>query len=303
MGFGGLNRMLRKINILFSLIAVLFVAACSSAPDVPPTDTILEETPTPSPATTLAPTATQTPLPTPTFTLTPQPTPTWTTYEQGQPIEAPILLYHKIIDDEPVSRYNVYPADFTQQMQALKDWGYTPIPISMLEGVIRKGGKLPPRPIVITFDDGHLNVFQNAFPVMQQHGFIGVTYIVANRFEADGFTGVNELNEMIAAGWEIGSHTYTHPDLTLNHPIANFEVKQSRFDIAKRLDIDVRTFAYPFGKFDEVIAGKVFDAGYKAAMGLGRSWIHTPDTRFYLSRIEIHGGWTIEQFAAVLPWH
>ena len=80
-------------------------------------------------------------------------------------------------------------------MQALDDWGYTTITAKQLIKAITKGEALPPRPIVITFDDGHYSVYEYAFPIMQEHGFFGVTYIVANRLKSYGFTGAPQLEE------------------------------------------------------------------------------------------------------------
>ncbi|MDH5606682.1 MAG: polysaccharide deacetylase family protein [Anaerolineae bacterium] len=289
------------LYIGLSILFLLAANACSQT-ETAATATHPLPSPTASASPTLAPSATPTPPPTPTFTPSPQPTPTWTTYEQGDLVEAPILLYHQINDENGEARYVVKIEDFAAQMQALDDWGYTTIPISMLERVIRKGGKLPPRPVVITFDDGHLDNYTNALPILKAHDFTAVIYIVASRFNSEGFVNVEQLEELIAAGWEIGSHSYSHIDLTLDHSVANHEIKQSRFDIAKVLDFDIRTFAYPFGKFDSYLGTKVYDSGYKAAVGLGPSWKHSQSTLFYLSRIEIHGGWSIEQFGAVLPW-
>jgi peptidoglycan/xylan/chitin deacetylase (PgdA/CDA1 family) len=226
----------------------------------------------------------------------------WVFYEQGQPIEAPILLYHRIIESEIFSRYSVSPSDFYEQMQSLQDWGYTVIPLSVLVDVIQNGGELPVRPIVITFDDGHLDVFENAFPIMQEFGMVGINYVVANRINSPNFMGKEVLLNLTTAGWEIGAHSYSHIDLTLNHNVSGTEVGQARKDISANFNVDIDSFAYPFGKFDEYTGDKVFSSGYASGVGLGKSWKHTKYTRFYLSRIEIFGGWTIDQFAEVLPW-
>jgi peptidoglycan/xylan/chitin deacetylase (PgdA/CDA1 family) len=188
-------------------------------------------------------------------------------------------------------------------MQALYDWGYTAIPISLLLDALIDGAELPPKPIVITFDDGNLNIYNNAFPIMQEFGFPGVFYIVGNRVNSGtNIAQAPQLKEMIAAGWEIGSHSYTHSDLTLNHNIVRYEMLQSKLDIEEELDVEVQTFAYPFGTIDPYLAQKAQDYGYRAGMGLGSSWTHTWSTLYYLSRMEIHGHFTVEQMGALLPW-
>jgi peptidoglycan/xylan/chitin deacetylase (PgdA/CDA1 family) len=252
------------------------------------------ETPTLTPSSTITPSPTNTPTPTL--------TPTWIYREAGL-VEAPILLYHHVEGDVSYSRYYVSVPDFQAQMQALHDWGYTVIPISLLLETLIHGGELPEKPIVITFDDGNRDIYENAFPIMQEFGFPGGFYIVANRLHSGkDIAQVPELKEMVEAGWEIGSHGYTHTDLTLDHSYVQYEIQQSKLDIEKALDIKVETFAYPFGTIDPYLAQKVHDYGYRAGMGLGTSWTHTWGTLFYLERIEIYGDYTVADMAARLPW-
>jgi peptidoglycan/xylan/chitin deacetylase (PgdA/CDA1 family) len=259
-------------------------------------------TPTLVPTETPTLTASATQTPTPSHTPTPTLTPTWIFNEPGQ-VVAPILLYHHVEGDVSYSRYYVSVPDSKAQMKALKKWGYTAIPISLLLEALIDGAELPPKPIVITFDDGNRNIYENAFPVMKMLNFPGVFYIVGNRVNSGtDIAHVPELREMVDAGWEIGSHSYTHSDLTLNHGGARYEILQSKLDIEDVLGVDVQTFAYPFGMVDPFLAQKVNDYGYSAGMGLGLSWTHTWSSMFYLNRIEIHGHFTVDQMGALLPW-
>ena len=188
-------------------------------------------------------------------------------------------------------------------MKALHDWGYTAVPISIVLDALVHGGELPEKPIVITFDDGNRNIYENAFPIMQEYDFPGVFYIVANRLHSGtNIAQAPELREMVDAGWEIGSHSYSHIDLAINHGAVPYEIQQSKLAIEDALDIKVQTFAYPFGTIDPYLAQKVSDYGYRAGMGLGTSWTHTWSTIFYLSRIEIYGSYTVADMAARLPW-
>ena len=284
------------IGILISLIG------CSSAPL-----SELTHTPRPSRTATLTarptvtPTKTLIPSPTITSTSTPIPTPTWALVGPGE-VTAPILLYHHIdpIINSPL--YNVPPDQFSEQMKALADWGYTTITISELVKAITEGAQLPPRPIVITFDDGNDSVYQYAYPIMQQYGFVGVNYLVANRLQAEGFMGISELTELYKAGWEVGSHSYTHIDLHMDRTAAFDEIYYSRIDLAADLSQPVNTFAYPFGSFDDYLGDRVGKWGYSAAVGLGKQYTHNVVTLFYLSRIEIKQAFSIEDIGNLLPW-
>ncbi len=296
-----MNTAKRRSSLLISVALIILLGSGCNPGGLfsPPT-----ATPTASPTSTATPlpafTPTTTFTPTPTFTPTLTPTPTWV-YQQGT-VTCPILLYHRIEYSEIHSRYYVAPEDFEIQMKALYDWGYTTISISLLAEAIVKGAVLPPRPIVITFDDGNMSVYNNAFPTMQKYGFTGVVYIVGNFLEAKDYMHAGELQGLAAAGWEIGSHSMSHAHLPESHDQLQKEIRQSKLDLEAALGIPVNTFAYPFGEIDAYVVTKTVNFGYDAAVGLGSSWVHDSTSLYYLSRIEIENSFDMQTFASILPW-
>ena len=235
---------------------------------------------------------------------------TWFGIDTGEALAAsdriatvPILLYHSIPNNSaPSERYSVSVARFDKQMKLLKDYGYSTITIQQLVNHIKSGHVLPARPIVISFDDGYENIFDNAFPIMERYGFTGTVYIVANRLRSDGFLDQGQLKEMVTSGWEVGSHGMTHTELTQNHDLVRTEILQSRLDLNDALGIKVFSFAYPFGSSDWYISSKVFDYGYASAVGVGNLSQHSFGTIYNMSRREIEGDFTLEEFEALLPW-
>jgi peptidoglycan/xylan/chitin deacetylase (PgdA/CDA1 family) len=220
-----------------------------------------------------------------------------------QVVTVPILLYHSIpTNNSANSRYAVSAAEFKNQMEQLKYWGYSTITVKQLVDHIKIGHTLPPRPIIISFDDGYLDIFENAFPIMEQYGFTGTVYVVANRLDADGFLQVEELQELLDHGWEVGSHGMTHTELTQNHALVRQEILHSRLDLENALDTKVFSFAYPFGLVDWYVSSKVFDYGYRAAVGVGKIMEHSFGTVYNLSRREVQGDTDLEAFADLLPW-
>ncbi len=254
---------------------------------------------------TFTPTSTFTPLPTDTPTPTDTPIPTDTPAEVYNPpgeVIAPILLYHHISDTGAGNRYYITPDVFRAQLQALRDWGYTSVTVTDLVNALVNGGDLPARPVAITFDDGNLDIYQTAFPIMQEMGFVGTFYIVANRLDSKYYVHADQLQEMINAGWEIGCHSMSHIDLTLDHSVIGYEVASSRSILEDALGVSVNTFAYPYGIIDDFVVNKVSEYGYQAGMGLGTSWKHTWGTLFYMSRIEVQSSYDMAKFASLLPW-
>ena len=266
---------------------------------VTPTAT-LSPTSTPQPSDTLAPSDVPTATVSPT-TPPPTVTPTWILNDPGR-VVAPILLYHHVASDGGDSRYYVDTENFRQQMKALRRWGYTSITPSYLAQVLIHGGELPARPVIITFDDGNLDVYTNAFPIMRKMGFVGTVYIVAERLGEYNLVNAEQLAEMAAAGWEVGSHTMSHADLTYNHWQLSYELQQSRTLLEDTLGVPVLTLAYPYGLSDDYIVEWAKEYGYTAGMGLGTFNEHTLDTLFFLNRREVYFEYDINAFSALLPW-
>ncbi len=281
------------------LVSIFLLAGCTLPQAIP--------TPTPISTETLQPptqTSTATLTATPTGTPTPASTPTQVWVKSGPGIvRCPILLYHHVAISPIESQYYVHPDNFAEQMQALNDWGFTPIPLSLLAKAITEGAELPPKPIVISFDDGRMDVYENAFPVMQELGFVGVFYVISSGLGDEGLVGVEELKEMADAGWEIGSHSYSHADLsTLGSEASYREVVSSRYELEEALGIPILSFAYPFGTITDQAGRQVHIAEYESGAGLGYTDSQGPGNLFYLQRRPISWDYDLKRLALVLGW-
>lgn len=292
-----------RLLLIFLLSTSLL--ACQSSPPEPAPSPAAKEPPPPDPAPRPAGPITQEPILHLADLRRPAPpalrASSWTWQGPGK-LTAPILMYHDFSPEDYDQRYTLPTAEFEAQMEWLAENGYTTIPISLLVEALRFGAELPPRPVVITFDDGWRSVYTEAFPVMQRYGFTGVAYLVTDTLGASKILDTEQLAEMIAAGWEIGSHTRTHLALPHHHESAQAEIRQSRFILEDLLGVPVLTFAYPYGRSDEFTANKVFDSGYLAAVGLGDHCRQSKRNLYYMPRIEVRGTMSLEEFAAFMPW-
>ncbi len=287
-----------RIALIAAAAVVLTAAGCGSFDPATPT-----ALPT---ATAAPPTTTPTASPLPTITPTPSPsatpTPTWVV--QGpNAVKVPILLYHHIAVSPIGSRYYVPPDKFESELKLLHDWGYTTITTSQLVQAITQGASLPPRPMLITFDDGNEDNYTTAFPLMQKYGFTGVVYIVVQYMNQPKYMTVDQIKQMAAAGWEVGSHSETHRDLPSSPDAMRYEIVQSRQDLEDRLGVPVLTFAYPFGVENGAAGDYAHFAGYIAAMGAsGYTWDQGKGNLFVLQRCEIKGSDDAKSFTRFLPW-
>lgn len=258
-------------------------------------------------ATLLPPTETATVTPTltitPTFTASPTPTATWVAQGPDH-IQVPILMYHHVAISPVDSRYYVTPSKFEDEIRLLHNWEYTPITTSMLVDAIKNGTSLPPRPIILTFDDANEDNYINAFPIMKKYGMTGVLYLPFDFIGGNGYLTVDQIKEMAAAGWEVGSHSLSHPDLkVVDSTRLRAEIVDSRKKLQALLGVPILTFAYPFGDVGSATIDYVKFAGYIAAMGAtGYTADQGKGNLFILQRSEIKGSDDAKTFIRFLPW-
>ncbi len=230
------------------------------------------------------------------------------TLREGQ-ILAPMLLYHFVgretlqREGHSTSRYNVTAADFEKQLRLLDLLGYHTVTVSEVVHALKGEGRLPPRPIAITFDDGWAEQYTIVFPLLQKYNMRATFYIPSTYPRGGRTVSWEQIQEMMAAGMEIGSHTRRHIKLTeLESAVAWTEIAQSRRDLAGKLGVTPATFAYPFGEYDAALVRQVMAAGYSGGVSLGASPVQSPQRLFTLTRLEVHGTDSPDVFLDALPW-
>ncbi len=303
MGFASSGSLIIKLRKILPLILGLLVFVVSSS------TVVTLNKPTMKPAKPFASTRMPTPILVPVATdpataspPSPVPTATWVQQGLGKTV-VPILLYHRIAISPINSPYYISPDKFEAELKLLRDWEYTTITLEMLVRAITENAPLPPRPILITFDDGNLDNYTTAFPIMKKYGFTGVLYISGRYLGTQGYLSVDQIKEMARAHWEVGSHGMAHPDLTAHGPQqVDYEIVDSRAFLEKKLELPILSFAYPFGDWDHATYHKVVLAGYIAGMGIGSTSEQHERNLFALNRLDINGTYDLERFSALLPW-
>ncbi|HXQ35886.1 MAG TPA: polysaccharide deacetylase family protein, partial [Anaerolineales bacterium] len=210
--------------------------------------------------------------------------------------------YHHIGIPQSESPYYISPFEFEREMYLLHEWGYQTISVELLVRAIKQGAELPPKPIILTFDDGGEGTFTNALPIMQKYGFTGTAYIVHNYVGLSAYMNVDQIRALYAAGWEIGSHSISHVDLTVRSDRQKDEIVDSRSKLQALLGVPILTFAYPFGAYNSDSVHYAHFAGYIAAVGLGNETLQGNKNLFYLYRMTINANRNLESFALLLPW-
>jgi peptidoglycan/xylan/chitin deacetylase (PgdA/CDA1 family) len=200
----------------------------------------------------------------------------------------PILEYHVLGKPEgevPYPELYVSRPDFRRQLEWLDQNGYQAVTLEQVEEAWFEGGTLPPKPVVLSFDDGYRPQFTFALPQLRKHGWAGVLNLKA---EGSDLYESN-VKAMIAAGWELAAHTIHHLDLTeLDSEQLTEEVAGSRQILRREYGVPVKDFCYPAGQFNQTVIAAVEAAGYAGATTEIPGYA-TRESPYELPRFEILG--------------
>jgi peptidoglycan/xylan/chitin deacetylase (PgdA/CDA1 family) len=184
---------------------------------------------------------------------------------EPHPGPVPVLEYHAIetpTTGEAFPELFVEPQDFEAQMQWLDEQGFEAVTLDQVEEAWYEGGRLPPAPIVISFDDGYPSQYASAFGVLQRLEWPGVLNLLARGSELPDA----DAQRMLDAGWELASKATMNIDLTtVDSTTLEREVAGSRRILQRRFDVPVNNFCYPLGSFDTTVISAVHRAGYVGA--------------------------------------
>ncbi|HVT01504.1 MAG TPA: polysaccharide deacetylase family protein [Patescibacteria group bacterium] len=210
-----------------------------------------------------------------------------------------VLCYHAVGDG--IWRYSVTTENFRKQVDFLsKNYKIVTTDELLKED---KGG------INITFDDGYLNVVDNAYPILKSKGLEATMFALGeyknpNRVELDNSLPIinyDQIRELHKAGWEIGYHTNTHSNLgKINDTRLEEEIVKSKSIFEKKIGLKIKYFAYPKGIYSDKIVSFVKKAGYKAAFTTDGYEVKSSQDTAELSRISIEYPLTGSQFEALL---
>lgn len=214
---------------------------------------------------------------------------------------SPIMMYHYIrINPDPADQMganlSVTPTDFAKQIKYLRDNDYE---IVNLNQVLVDDGK---KKAVATFDDGYKDVLENAMPALKENNATGTVFIIVNKVGTGGYLSWDDIRTLKNTGWEIGSHTLNHPNLTqVDTETARQEITESKAIIEKEIGTTVESFCYPAGRYNEDTINMVRDAGYKYATTTVNGFNNSTNDLLELSRIRVNGSDGLSGFEAKTP--
>ncbi len=252
------------------------------------------------------PTATPTTLPTPTQTPTLLPTPD--ALARGRQVRLPIFMYHYVEPwpaqaDEIRKNLTVRPADFEAQMAYLHQQGYVTVSLYDLTYALALGRPLPPKAVILTFDDGYRGLAQYAAPVMKPYGYTGTIFVITefmdNKLEA--YLSWPDAEALYAQGWKIEPHSKSHEQLSgRDRAFQLYQMLGSVQTVQAHIGVQPRFFCYPSGKYDDLTLKLAHEMNLWGAVTVDYGQTHTLADLFTLTRVRVSGQATLAQFEAAL---
>ncbi|MBU4228459.1 polysaccharide deacetylase family protein [bacterium] len=226
----------------------------------------------------------------------------------AEEITIPILTYHNFTKDEG-SSYQINIVEFEKQMDYLAVHNYSVISLSELLTGLRDG-QLPPKPIVITIDDGFKSTYTLAYPILKKYNFPATLLIYTDFIEKNSSSLTwEEIREMTKNNIEIGSHTLSHCNLLRYKENESYDSYISRIKkeiflskeiLESKIGSKVKFFAYPYGIYSPIIKNLIIQAGYEGILNANSMNNNLNADLFSLNRQIIFGQSPLNSFIQIL---
>jgi len=221
-------------------------------------------------------------------------------YQKVEHYTVPILMYHYIRnaegEDNLGKKLSVSPENFEAQLEWLKENGYETLKMADLSDpkkkVLSEIYATNKKPVVLTFDDGYLDAYTDAYPILKKYDFTGTFYIIKNFVGKDRYMNQTQINKMEQNGMEIGSHTLSHPNLAISSP------GKVRKELAESIT-ESKVLCYPSGRYNQEVIDLVKEAGYANAVTTKYGIVNESSNPYELPRVRIENI-LLENFAKKL---
>jgi peptidoglycan/xylan/chitin deacetylase (PgdA/CDA1 family) len=214
-------------------------------------------------------------------------------------------MYHAVEDAPRPPKYKhfyVLADEFAGQMRMLKRTGYTPITFGQMAEARAGTAILPPKPVLLTFDDGYLNLKTNVHPLLGGLGFRYTVFLISERvgktndwvapegYDPTPLLSWNDIAEMRQGSHvSFEAHTATHPKLASLSPAdARREMAGSKEELEQRLQAPISVLCYPYGDVSDSVAGMAADLGYAQAVTTEFGRARPADNPLRLPRISVY---------------
>jgi peptidoglycan/xylan/chitin deacetylase (PgdA/CDA1 family) len=211
----------------------------------------------------------------------------------------PVLMYHNVHPDPSI--ISISPETFNQQIEWLYNQGFKALGLSLLIEHLRNGKEIPLNSVFLTFDDGYADLHTYVFPTLINYGFSSTVFLVSGYCgKSNDWPGQlsiiprmslldwDQIFEMDDQGIEFGVHTATHPMLDELHlEELRDEIRGSKEFLEERLGHEIKSFAYPYGRFNEQVKSIVMRE-FQGACSTMIGFVNSGSDPYEIKRIDIN---------------
>lgn len=203
----------------------------------------------------------------------------------------PVLMYHSI-SNVPGNYLCVPPEIFEEQIKTILDYGFKPITATTYLSAMEKGTPLPKNPILITFDDGYLDNYDAAFPILKKYNVKVTIFMISGLIDKDKrMLSSNQILEMDHSGLvDFQSHTVHHRYLSKIPPEeANQELKESKKALELLLNKKIRILGIPYGDYSPTVLKLIQQNGYGISFCSNQGVAnYNQQQAYYLNRFTVY---------------
>ncbi|MFJ5096977.1 polysaccharide deacetylase family protein [Streptomyces sp. NPDC088557] len=217
---------------------------------------------------------------------------------RGAPLHTriPVLLYHAVMAEPPswIAEFTVEPGEFARQLDAVVAAGRSPVTVGTLVGHLTAGTPLPPRPVVLTFDDGFADLAGPTAEALASRSLPATAYLTTGAITPGlpcllppaPMMTLAQVPDLERYGIEIGAHTATHPQLdTLPPGALRRELRDPKALLEDLVGHEVRHLAYPHGYNSPAVRRAARAAGYASAVAVRHALSSATDEPFRIARL------------------
>lgn len=220
-------------------------------------------------------------------------------------ISIPVLNYHSVTID-PGNVVVISPAKLQEQMAYLHNHGYTPVSlaafISLMEGQSIEAA--PEKPVLLTFDDGYIDNYEQAMPLLAKYSFPATLFISPGTSNQEGYLNWEQIKKMQEAGWDIQPHGMTHPHLPqFSADQQVYEILEARKQIEEKLGTKADVFCYPYGEYNKTTLKLLKDHEFRYAFTIEQGFATNQQSPYLLKRLFINGEESLKSFIRKLSTH
>ena len=212
----------------------------------------------------------------------------------------PVLYYHSV-NDSVDNEVTISPSLLKKELEYIKNQGYTTLSLKEVENYILNNQPIPEKSILITFDDGYMDNYYNAYPILKELNMKATIFCITSELDGSYYLSEDAIKEMSKNNIDIESHTLNHPHLnSLTYDEQLKELTESKAKLENITGNKITAIAFPFGDYNEDSIKAAKNSGYTLAFTTNTGFASRDNNPLELDRIYVSSYYDMDTFISNL---